>query len=96
MNLYFVYMITNKNCTVLYIGVTNNLERRVYEHIQKINKGFTSKYNCNKLVWYEEYSTVKEAISREKQLKNWQRNWKNQLIEKKNPEWNDLSEKWFI
>ncbi|WP_245580852.1 GIY-YIG nuclease family protein [Daejeonella oryzae] len=89
-------MITNKNCTVLYIGVTNNLERRVYEHIQKINKGFTSKYNCNKLVWYEEYSTVKEAISREKQLKNWQRNWKNQLIEKKNPEWNDLSEKWFI
>ena len=73
MNLYFVYIVTNKYNTVVYIGITNDLERRLYEHKQKLNKGFTSKYNCNKLVWFEEFGDINEAISREKQLKNWQR-----------------------
>ena len=95
MKQYFVYMLTNKNDTVLYIGVTNNLERRVYEHKSKLNEGFTSKYNCNKLVWFEEFHDINFAISREKQLKNWQRDWKNQLINKDNPAWKDLSEGWY-
>ena len=95
MNLYFVYIVTNKYNTVVYIGITNDLERRLYEHKQKLNKGFTSQYNCNKLVWFEEFDDINEAISREKQLKNWQRDWKNQLIEKDNPDWKDLSDGWY-
>ena len=95
MKQYFVYMITNKYNTVVYIGVTNDLERRVYEHKHKISKGFTSKYNCNKLVWYEESNDIDFAISREKQLKNWHRNWKNDLINKNNPAWKDLSDGWY-
>ena len=91
MKQYFVYMITNKYNTV----VTNDLERRVYENKHKINKGFTSKYNCSKLVWYEESNDIDFAISREKQLKNWQRNWKNDLINKNNPSWKDLSDGWY-
>ena len=90
MRQYFVYMLSNLSNTVLYIGVTNNLSRRVKEHKEKLNKGFTSKYNCNKLVWFEVYSDIRIAIRREKQLKNWQRSWKNDLIEKNNPEWNEL------
>jgi len=91
---YFVYILASKQNTVLYIGVTNNLERRVLEHKNKINKGFTSRYNIDKLVYFEEYTNINEAIKREKQLKKWNRQWKIDLIEKDNPEWKDLAAKW--
>ena len=94
MKTFFVYMLSNKYNNVLYIGMTNDLVRRVSEHKQKAVKGFTAKYNCNKLVWFEEHSDSDEALTREKQLKNWQRDWKNQLVEKENLEWKDLSEDW--
>jgi putative endonuclease len=96
MNEYFVYMLSNKYNTVLYTGVTNNIKRRVYEHKTKALSGFTSLYNCSKLVWYEQFININLAISREKQLKNWKRVWKNDLIEKENPEWKDLAEKWYL
>ena len=95
MHQYYVYILTNKNHTVLYIGVSNDLEVRLIQHKKKENKGFTSKYNVNKLVYYEEYNDIDRAISREKQLKNWKREWKIQLIEKDNPDWEDLSKDWF-
>jgi putative endonuclease len=76
----FVYFMTNTYNNVLYIGVTNNLTRRVAEHKAKINKGFTYKYNCDKLVYYEVFDSIVDAIAREKQLKNWKREWKNELI----------------
>jgi putative endonuclease len=88
----FVYFMSNSHNNVLYVGVTNNLLRRVAEHKAKINKGFTYKYNCDKLVYFEEYALVVDAIAREKQIKNWKREWKNELIKKDNPDWNDLSE----
>lgn len=78
----------------LYTGVTNNLHRRVYEHKQKLIKGFTSKYNITKLVYYEEYNDINDAIRREKQIKGWSRKKKIELIESFNPEWKDLSEEW--
>jgi putative endonuclease len=90
-NEYFVYIVTNKSNTVLYIGVTNNLERRVFEHKNKMINGFTKKYNLTKLVYFEETSDVRSAIEREKQLKNWHRDWKIKLITNFNPEWKDLS-----
>ena len=89
----YVYFLTNKKNNVLYIGVTSNLEKRIYEHKNKLIEGFAEKYNCNKLVYYEHYNKIEEAIKREKQLKNWHRKWKNNLVEKENPEWKDLSEK---
>jgi putative endonuclease len=93
---YFVYILTNINNTVLYVGVTNNLESRVFDHKVKRNKcSFTAKYNCDKLVYFEEYTDVKEAIHREKQLKRYLRKWKEELIEKDNPEWNDLADGWY-
>ena len=85
---------TNKNNTVLYIGVTSELVRRVYQHKTKTFKGFTSKYNCDKLVYFEVYSSIDEAIIREKQLKKGTRKKKNDLINIENSEWNDLSEGW--
>ncbi|MDR3345844.1 MAG: GIY-YIG nuclease family protein, partial [Campylobacteraceae bacterium] len=88
----YVYFMTNKHCNVLYIGVTKDVVRRTIEHIAKINKGFTYKYNCDKLVYYEEFSSIADAITREKQLKNWKREWKNKLVDDFNPEWNDLSQ----
>jgi len=88
----FVYFITNAYNNVLYIGVTNNLTRRIAEHKAKINKGFTYKYNCDKLVYYEMFDSIVEAIAREKQLKNWKREWKNELVVRQNAEWKDLSE----
>ena len=91
---YFVYILASKKNTVLYIGVTNDLERRVLEHKNKINKGFTSRYNIDKLVYFEEYFNITEAIKRENQLKKWNRQWKIDLIEKDNPEWKDLAAKW--
>ena len=87
-----IYFLTNHYNNVLYVGVTNNLARRVAEHKAKINKGFTYKYNCDKLVYYEAYTLITDAIAREKQLKNWKREWKNKLITDFNAEWRDLSD----
>lgn len=89
--MYYVYMITNWNNKVLYTGITNNLERRIYEHKNKLVKGFTSKYNINKLVYFDHTTDVNSAIAREKQIKGWTRVKKNKLIESINPEWEDLS-----
>ena len=86
----YVYIITNKPNGTLYIGVTNDLIRRIYEHKHKIFKGFSSKYELNKLVYYEIYDDEIKAIQREKNLKHYSREWKKALIEQNNPEWNDL------
>jgi len=88
----FVYIMTNPYKEVLYIGVTNNLYRRVLEHRSKTIEGFTNKYNCTIIVYYEFYEKITDAIRREKQLKNWKREWKLQLIKEKNPELQDLWE----
>ena len=88
---YYIYILSNKANTVLYIGVTNNLARRVYEHQEKLVKGFTEKYNINKLVYYEQTNEAMVAIEREKQLKKWSRKKKEWLIEQSNPLWTDLS-----
>ncbi len=85
MRKYHVYILTNKNNTTFYIGVTNNITRRIYEHKHKLVLGFTSKYNLNKLVYGEEFSLVTEAFAREKQLKNWHREWKLNLVKSINP-----------
>jgi len=85
-------MLTNWNNKVLYTGITNNLERRLYEHKNKLVEGFTTKYNVNKLVYYDYTSDVSSAIAREKEIKGWTRQKKNDLIESVNPEWEDLSE----
>jgi len=90
--MYYVYLLTNKTNSVLYIGVTNNLERRLYEHKNKLVEGFTQRYNVNKLVYYEETNDVESAIAREKQLKGWSRVKKDNLVNSLNPEWRDLSE----
>jgi putative endonuclease len=86
----YVYILTNKNNKVLYIGVTNDLERRIFEHKNKLVEGFTKKYNLNKLVYYEGTEDITNAIEREKQLKNWHRDWKINLINSFNPIWKDL------
>lgn len=87
---YYVYILASKKNGVLYIGVTNNLLRRVYEHKNKLVKGFTEKYFVDKLVYFEQTDSIDAAINREKQLKRWKREWKIELIEKMNPEWKDL------
>ena len=92
--MYFVYILSNWSNSVLYIGVTSNLPRRLYEHKNHLVDGFSSKYNTNKLVYFEETCDVYSAISREKQLKKWSRSKKNELIAKVNPQWADLSEGW--
>ena len=92
---YSVYFMTNQTNKVLYIGVTNNLKRRVWEHKSKKNEGFTSKYNCNKLVYFEEIDNINSAIAREKQLKNWHRAWKENIVNEMNPKWEDLAKNWF-
>ena len=84
----------NKNNTVIYIGVTSNLIKRVYQHKSGTYKGFTYKYNCDKLVYYGDFDSIKEAIKREKQLKSGNRQRKEELINAMNPEWEDLSEGW--
>jgi len=86
----YVYIMTNYTNTTIYIGVTNNLLRRVYEHKQKLVPGFTAEYNLTKLVYFEVYEDIKLAIAREKSLKNLVRRKKNLLIEKENPYWKDL------
>ena len=92
MNNYNVYIITNWNNKVLYIGVTNNLEKRIYEYKHKLVDGFSQKYNLAKLVYYEFTNDVNSAIMREKEIKKWRREKKNQLIETLNPEWKDLTQ----
>ncbi len=91
---YYVYLITNWNNKVLYIGVTNNLERRLYEHKNKSLTGFTEKYNVNKLVYFEQTNDIESAITREKEIKKWRREKKNILVESTNKKWEDLSKKW--
>ncbi|MBI4301682.1 MAG: GIY-YIG nuclease family protein [Chloroflexi bacterium] len=91
---YYVYIMTNHSDT-LYTGVTNDLQRRVYEHKQKLVEGFTAKYNLNMLVYYEATEDVQSAIRREKQIKGWRRAKKIALIESTNPQWRDLSERWY-
>ncbi|MBR5253223.1 MAG: GIY-YIG nuclease family protein [Clostridia bacterium] len=89
--MYYIYMLTNHNNKVMYIGVTNNLKRRLFEHQTGLVEGFTKKYHVHKLVYYETFSNINNAIKREKQLKGWTRAKKNALVETINPEWNDLS-----
>ncbi|MBP6466899.1 MAG: GIY-YIG nuclease family protein [Fusobacteriaceae bacterium] len=91
---YYVYILTNFNNKVMYIGVTNNLERRLYEHKNGIFEGFTKKYNVKKLVYFEETNNIIEAIQREKELKKWRREKKNLLVEMQNKEWKDISDNW--
>lgn len=94
--LYYVYMLTSWNNNVLYTGVTNDLKRRLYEHKHKLIHGFTKKYQVFKLVYFESTSDVSSAIAREKQIKGWTRQKKNDLIEAVNPEWQDISEDWDV
>ncbi len=89
-NTYYVYFLASRRNGTLYIGVTNNLLRRVFEHKKKIIKGFTSKYCVDKLVYFEQTDSIHSAIAREKQLKKYNRSWKLKMIEKFNPNWNDL------
>ena len=86
---YYVYILTNKNNSVLYTGVTNSLRKRVYEHKEKLHKGFTSKYNVEKLVYFEHYHHINDAIAREKQIKAGSRQKKLDLINAKNSDWID-------
>ena len=92
--MYFVYILSNRNDSVVYIGVTSNLPKRLYEHRSGLADGFTKKYNVHKLVYFEQTSDVYSALSREKQLKKWSRSKKNLLIEHQNPTWRDLSLDW--
>jgi putative endonuclease len=87
---YYVYLLARKRCGTLYLGMTNDLSRRVYEHKTKTTPGFSSRHGVDRLVWYEEYPTPSEAIAREKAMKKWRRVWKIKLIEDMNPEWSDL------
>ena len=87
---YWVYILASKRNGTLYIGVTNDLSRRVFEHKSKSGASFTSRYSIGMLVWYESYADIYEAIGREKQLKKWERAWKLKLIEDFNPTWRDL------
>ncbi len=92
---YWVYMLSNRWKNVLYIGFTNSLEVRVWQHKNKAVPGFTKQYNCDRLVYFEQYDEVTQAIAREKQLKRWSRAKKDFLIAKMNPEWRDLADDWY-
>lgn len=91
---YFVYIMSSNNSNSIYIGVTNDLQKRVKEHKNHVNNSFSSKYNCVNLVYFENFNDVKIAIKREKQLKTWKREWKNDLIKKENPKFYDLAIDW--
>lgn len=86
----YVYITTNKNNTVLYTGVTFDLIKRTYEHKNKFVEGFTKKYNVDKLIYFEIFEDIINAVTREKQIKKWKRAWKEDLINKNNPDWKDL------
>ncbi len=90
MDNYYVYLLASKRNGTLYIGVTNDLVRRVYEHKNDIVEGFTKKYGIHLLVYYEQYDNVESAIQRERQMKKWNRQWKIRRIERQNPDWRDL------
>jgi putative endonuclease len=92
MKQFFVYMLATRKDGPLYVGVTSNLRKRVFEHRSRAVPGFTAKYNVHRLVWFEPHENAASAIMREKRLKRWLRGWKAQLIEDVNPEWNDLYE----
>jgi putative endonuclease len=92
MKTYYIYILASKKNGTLYIGMTNDLVRRISEHKSGLIEGFTKKYSINRLVYYESTEVVNAAILREKQLKKWKRQWKVELIEKSNPDWRDLSE----
>jgi putative endonuclease len=94
MKTYYVYILTNWNDKVMYIGVTSDLEKRLYQHKNKMAAGFTQKYNVHKLVYVEHTNDVRSAIEREKEIKKWRREKKNRLVESKNPEWKDISLEW--
>lgn len=91
---YYVYLLTNWNDRVIYTGVTNDLQRRLYEHKHELADGFTKRYHIHKLVYFETTSDVYAAIEREKQIKSWTRAAKNALVDTMNPDWKDLSEDW--
>jgi len=92
MNIFYVYILANQHHTVFYTGFTDNLERRVYEHKNKLLQGFTKKYNIDKLLYYEKFRTAEEALHREKQIKKYKRAWKENLINSINSDWRDLYE----
>jgi putative endonuclease len=87
---YFVYILASQRNGTLYVGVTNDLVRRVHEHCEKLVEGFTERYQVSRLVWFDQTDSVEEAIAHEKRLKRWRREWKLALIEKSNPDWLDL------
>jgi putative endonuclease len=89
---YFVYLMASRRIGTIYVGVTNDLVRRVYEHKNDLVEGFTQRYAVHLLVWFDSTSSIEAAITKEKQIKNWKREWKVALIEKANPEWLDLYE----
>jgi putative endonuclease len=91
---YYVYLLTNWNNRVIYVGVTNDLTRRINEHKNKLVEGFTKTYNVDKLVYFEETNDVNSALAREKEIKKWRREKKNNLVLRMNPKWNDLSKEW--
>ena len=93
-HIYFTYIMASRSHT-LYIGVTSDLRKRAFQHKWGEHDGFTEKYNCDRLVWFERYQEIAQAIAREKQLKGWRRNKKIALIEKTNPAWIDLSKDWY-
>ena len=92
MKSFYVYILTNKRNGTLYIGVTSDLTKRIWQHKEGVVDGFTKKYNLKKLVYYESHGNAENAIRREKRLKEWKRKWKINLIEDQNPEWEDLYE----
>lgn len=92
---FWVYILASQRNGTLYIGYTNNLERRVFEHKNKVNESFTKRYKVDKLVYYEEHQYVTNAFKRERQMKSWKRQWKIELIESMNPSWTDLAEDWY-
>ena len=89
--MFYVYLLASRKHGTLYLGVTNDLIRRVYEHKEKLIPGFTSRYGVDRLVWFEEHGRPSDAIARKKQLKKWRRDWKIALVERENPDWADLS-----
>ena len=91
---YYVYLFVNWNNKVIYVGMTSDLQKRIYEHKHKLVKGFTEKYNVNKLVYYEETTDVHTALAREKEIKKWRREKKDNLVKTMNPRWRDLSLEW--
>jgi putative endonuclease len=91
---YYIYLLTDWNNKVMYVGITNDLERRIYEHKNKVLNGFTEKYNIDKFVYFEHTPHVTAALEREKEIKKWRREKKNNLVQDQNPAWKDLSEEW--